>query len=43
LHGKSFMGTQEIGNQPLSYIEHHIEYIHFYKSLCVIKKREIAL
>ncbi len=43
LHGKSFMGTQEIGGQPLSYFEHHMEYIHFYKSLCVIKKRETAL
>ena len=43
LNGKSFMGTQEIHNQPLSYFEHHMEYIHFYKSLCVIKKREVAL
>ena len=43
LHGKSFMGTQEVHDQSLSYYEHHMEYIHFYKSLCVIKKREIAL
>ena len=43
LHGKSFIGTKEIGNQFLSYYEYHIEYIHFYKGLCVIKKREISL
>jgi hypothetical protein len=43
LRGKSFMGTQEVGNQSLSYFEHHMEYIHFYKSLCVVKKRETAL
>lgn len=43
LRGKSFMGTQEIGNQELSYYEHHVEYIHFYKGLAVIKKREQAV
>lgn len=43
LRGKSFMGTQEVGNQSLSYYEHHVEYIHFYKGLSVIKKRETPL
>ena len=43
LYGKSFMGTKEIGGQALPYLAHHIEYIHFYKSLCVIKKREEAV
>ena len=37
---KVSQGTNEIGNQPLSYNEHYVEYIHFYKSLCVIKKRQ---
>jgi len=43
LNGKSFVGTKEIGEQSLSYFEHHMEYIHFYKSLCVIKKREASI
>lgn len=43
LRGKSFMGTQEIGSQDLSYYEHHLEFIHFYKGLCVIKKRLMAV
>ncbi len=40
IRGKSFTGINEIGNQPLSYNEHYIEYVHFYKSLCIIKKRQ---
>ncbi len=43
INGKSFMGTKEIGNQPMSYLERNIEYIHFYKSICVIKKREESI
>lgn len=43
LRGKSFMGYQELAGKPLSYNEHHFEYVHFYRSLCVVKKREVAL
>ena len=43
LRGKSFMGIQEIDGKSFSYNEHHIEYITFHKSLCVIKKREKPL
>lgn len=43
LRGKSFMGIQEIAGKALSYNEHHIEYVHFYKSLCVVKKRQEAI
>lgn len=43
LRGKSFMGYQELMGKQLTYNEHHMEYVHFYRSLCVIKKREQAL
>lgn len=43
LYGKSFIGYTEIGNQPLDYFERNIEYIHFYKSTCVICKKEKSL
>lgn len=43
LHGKSFCGYKEIGNQPLTYFEKTIDYIHFYKSMVAIGKREVSL
>lgn len=43
LYGKSFVGYTEIGNQPLSYYEKNIDYIHFYKSLIVISKKQTPL
>ncbi len=43
LRGKSFMGFQELVGKSLTYNERYIEYIHFYKSLCVVKKRELVL
>jgi predicted O-methyltransferase YrrM len=43
LRGKSFMGYQELAGKSLTYNEHHMEYVHFYRSLCVVKKREEAL
>jgi hypothetical protein len=43
LRGKSFMGIQEIAGKSFTYNEHHIEWVHFYHSLCVVKKREEAI
>ena len=43
LHGKSFMGYQELVGKNLTYNERNIEYVHFYRSQCVIKKREQPL
>jgi hypothetical protein len=43
LYGKSFCGYKEIGNQPLDYFERNIDFIHFYKSLIIIGKKQISL
>jgi hypothetical protein len=43
LNGKSFHGYNEIHNQYLSYNENTIDYIHFYKSLIVISKKETPI
>ena len=43
LHGKTFEGFADVGNLSLSYMENWIEYIHFYRSLCVIKKWKKSL
>lgn len=43
IYGKSFVGYTEIGNQPMSYYERNIDFIHFYKSLIVISKKEMSL
>jgi len=43
LNGKSFHGYHEIHNQPLSYNENNIDYLHFYKSLIVISKKETPI
>lgn len=37
--GRDMRGSRENKDQiPLTYIERHLEFIHFYKSLCVMKK-----
>jgi len=43
INGKSFAGYSEIGNQPISYIENNLDYIHFYKSLVAMGKKEIPI
>jgi len=43
LRGKSFMGLKEVAGKPLSYNERCIEWVHNYKSLMVIKKRQESL
>jgi len=43
LNGKSFRGYKEINGQPLNYFEKNVDYIHFYKSISVIGKKEISL
>jgi hypothetical protein len=43
INGKSFCGYDEIGNQPLTYIENNLDYIHFYKSLIVLGKKEYSI
>jgi hypothetical protein len=43
INGKSFCGYSEIGNQPLSYTENNLDYIHFYKSLIVMSKKETSI
>jgi hypothetical protein len=43
LNGKSFCGYKEIGNQFLDYYEKNIDFIHFYKSMLVINKKQVSL
>ena len=43
LYGKSFRGYKEIAGHNLDYFERNIEYIHFYKSTCIIGKKEKSL
>ena len=43
LSGKSFCGYTEIGNQYLDDYERNVDYIHFYKSLIAIGKKETSL
>jgi hypothetical protein len=43
LYGKSFRGYKEIAGHNLDYYERNIEYIHFYKSTCIIAKKEKSL
>lgn len=43
LYGKSFCGYKEIGNQFLDYYERNVDFIHFYKSMLVIGKKQIPL
>lgn len=43
LNGKSFTGYKEIYNQSLDYYERNIDYIHFYKSMCVVGKKQYSL
>jgi hypothetical protein len=43
LNGKSFNGYNEIYSQPLSYLERNVDYIHFYKSMLAIGKKEESL
>lgn len=40
INGKSFCGYDEIGPQSLSYTENWVDYIHFYKSLIVLSKKD---
>jgi hypothetical protein len=43
LNGKSFCGYKEINGQSLSYLESNVDYIHFYKSMLAIGKKEESL
>jgi hypothetical protein len=43
LTGKSFCGYKEIGNQPLDYFERNVDFIHFYKSVLAIGKKEVGI
>jgi hypothetical protein len=43
LNGKSFCGYKEINGQHLDYYERNVEYIHFYKSMLAINKKEKSL
>ena len=43
LYGKSFIGYTEIHNQQLDYFERNIEYVHFYKSIIIIGKKQESL
>jgi hypothetical protein len=43
LSGKSFCGYKEINGQYLDYYERNVDYIHFYKSMLVIGKKEKSL
>jgi hypothetical protein len=43
LNGKSFCGYKEINGQHLDYYERNADYIHFYKSILVISKKENSL
>lgn len=43
LYGKSFCGYKEINNQPLDYYERNVDFIHFYKSILIIGKKQISL
>jgi hypothetical protein len=43
LYGKSFTGYKEIGNQFLDYYEKNVDFIHFYKSMLVVNKKQIPL
>jgi hypothetical protein len=43
LYGKSFRGYKEIAGHNLDYFERNIEYIHFYKSTCIICKKEVPV
>ena len=43
LNGKSFCGYKEIHNQPLNYYEKNIDFIHFYKSMLLVSKKNKSL
>ena len=43
LNGKSFCGYKEINGQYLDYYEKNVDYIHFYKSILVIGKKDKSL
>lgn len=43
LNGKSFCGYKEIDGQKLSYLESNVDYVHFYKSMLVVGKKEKSL
>lgn len=43
LNGKSFCGYKEIHGQPLNYFERTVDYIHFYKSMLVVGKKQVSL
>ena len=43
LNGKSIVGTKEINSKEINYYESSIEYILFYKGVCIIKKRDFYL
>lgn len=43
VRGKSFVGYTELMNQPLDYYESNVEFVHFYKSLIVVAKKENPL
>jgi len=43
LNGKSFCGYKEINGQSLNYYERNVDYIHFYKSMLAIGKKDESL
>jgi len=43
ISGKSFTRYQELNGTKLDYFENNIEFIHFYKSMCFIKKKETPI
>lgn len=43
LNGKSIVGTKELAGKEINYYESTIEYMLFYKGLCIIKKRREPL
>lgn len=43
LNGKSICGVKEVSNKVLNIYEKWIEYMFFFKGLCLIKKRENSL
>jgi hypothetical protein len=43
LNGKSFCGYKEINGQFLNYFEKNIDFIHFYKSMLLINKKNKSL
>lgn len=43
VNGKSFCGYKEVDTTTLNYFERNVDYIHFYKSMLLVGKREKCL